>query len=205
MDKKEQIILAALELGAENGLGSVSMSQIAEKLGIRKPSLYNHFESKDAIIKAMYEYLREKSKKNLSLQSIDYGEFVRDKTAEQALMLSVRNYSDMNSQKDMVTFYKLIYSQRAVDPAAAGIMKEETQRMILSTKNLFYALQVHGKLSFTDVDAAAVSFAMTVHSMMDLMFDCACCGEEPPKDMLGNYIAWFCKEFGGKKNEKNAD
>ena len=33
MDKKEQIILATLELAAENGLGSVSMSQIAEKLG----------------------------------------------------------------------------------------------------------------------------------------------------------------------------
>ena len=205
MDKKEQIILAALELAAENGLGSVSMSQIAEKLGIRKPSLYNHFESKEAIIEAMYEYLRESSKKKISLQNIDYGEFVKGRTAEEALLISVGNYSDMNSQQEMMTFYKFIYAQRAVDSSAARIMKEETLRMILTTKNLFYALQIHGKLRFGDVDTAALSFAMTVHSIMDLMLDCAGCGEEPPKDMLKNYVLWFCKEFGGDKNEQDND
>ena len=61
MTKKEQIILATLELASQNGLGAVSMGQIADRLGIRKPSLYNHFESKEAIIAAMYEYLRERS------------------------------------------------------------------------------------------------------------------------------------------------
>ena len=38
------------------------MAQIAEKVGIKKPSLYNHFESKEALIKEMYEFIREKSK-----------------------------------------------------------------------------------------------------------------------------------------------
>ena len=201
MDKKEQIILATLELAAENGLGSVSMSQIAEKLGIRKPSLYNHFESKEAIIEAMYEYLRESSKKDSALGNFDCGEFVKDKTAKQALTMSVMNYIHMNSQKEMAMFYKLIYSQRAVDPAAARIMKNETERMILTTKNLFYALKVHGKINATDVDSAAVSFAMTVHSISDYLLDCTSCGEEAPMDMLKNYIEWFCKEPGGTKDE----
>ena len=47
MNKKEEIIIAVLDLAAEKGLGSVSMSQIAEKMGMRKPSLYNHFSSKE--------------------------------------------------------------------------------------------------------------------------------------------------------------
>ena len=199
MDKKEQIILTALELAAENGLAGVSMSRIADKLGMRKPSLYNHFESKEAIIAGMYEYLRERSKAQLSLQSIDYGELVRSRTAEEALNLAVSNYTSMNTQPELMMFYKLIYSQRAVDPAAAGIMREETQKMLLSTKNLFYALKVHGKLSVKDADAAAFSFAMTVHSAMDYTLDCICSGAEPPKDMLKDYIAWFCKEFGGEE------
>lgn len=65
MDRKEEIILAALELAAKNGLSGVTMSQIADKLGIKKPSLYNHFGSKDEIVSAMYRFLREKSKDKL--------------------------------------------------------------------------------------------------------------------------------------------
>ena len=45
MNRKEEIILAALELASVNGLKSVSMSQIADRVGIKAPSLYNHFKS----------------------------------------------------------------------------------------------------------------------------------------------------------------
>ena len=62
MERKEEIILATLELASENGLKSISMAQIAEKIGIKAPSLYNHFKSKDEIVKAMYCFLREKPK-----------------------------------------------------------------------------------------------------------------------------------------------
>ena len=135
------------------------------------------------------------------MQEIDYGGCEKNKTAEQSHMLSVNNYADMISQKEMITFYRLIYSQRAVDPAAARILREETQRMILSTKNMFYALQVHGKLNVRDVDAAALSFAMTIHSIIDYLTDCTVCGEASSREMLTNYIKWFCCEFGGDYNE----
>ena len=51
---KEKIIMATLELACENGLRSVSMSQIAEKAGIKKSSLYSHFSAKEEIITEMY-------------------------------------------------------------------------------------------------------------------------------------------------------
>jgi AcrR family transcriptional regulator len=38
----------------EKGLAGVSMSMIADKIGIKKPSLYKHFSSKDEIVEAMY-------------------------------------------------------------------------------------------------------------------------------------------------------
>ena len=65
MEKWEEIVLAALDLAAQKGLGNVSMSQIAEKAGIRKASLYNHFSSKEELIGEMYLYLREKAKETL--------------------------------------------------------------------------------------------------------------------------------------------
>ena len=42
-NRKEEIILTTLELAAEKGLAGVSMSMIADKIGIKKPSLYKHF------------------------------------------------------------------------------------------------------------------------------------------------------------------
>ena len=54
LSTKEKILQATLELAAKEGLGSVSLAQIAKKVGIQKPSLYNHFSSKDAIILELY-------------------------------------------------------------------------------------------------------------------------------------------------------
>lgn len=204
MDRKEEIILAALEIASQNGLSGVSMSGIAEKLGIKKPSLYNHFKSKEEIISAMYQYLRDRSKAKLSPAEVDYGELIKGKSAEEVLKLAVSNYENMCGDKEMFAFYKVIYSQRAVDPIAALILAEETRRMTTATKNLFYALKVHKKLQIDDIDTAAVSFAMTVHAVMDYQLDCLSAGETVQKDMLQNYIKWFCKQFGGK-NEENVD
>lgn len=205
MNRKEEILLVTLELAAENGLSNVSMAQIAEKIGIRKPSLYNHFKSKEEIIEAMYQYFRDKSKETLSLTDIDYGEFVKDKSMEEALQQSVSNYMNMNSGGKMFLFYKVIYSERAINPNAAKIMAEETRRMIIATKNLFYALQAHGKISIDGVDMAATSFAMTIHAMMDYQFDCSCSGEPVSQNMIQEFIKWFCNQHGGMNYEKNID
>lgn len=52
--RKKEIIMAALELAANKGLGSVSMNMIADKVGIKKLSLYNHFASKEELVEAKY-------------------------------------------------------------------------------------------------------------------------------------------------------
>ena len=66
----------------------------------------------------------------------------------------------MNQQEQMMMFYKVIYSERCIQPMAAKIMAEETERMILATKQLFYAMEIHKILHFQDADMSAVSFAM---------------------------------------------
>jgi len=54
MSKKDEIIDATSELFAEKGY-ELSMSDIAAKVGIKTPSLYSHFESKDEIIGIVLE------------------------------------------------------------------------------------------------------------------------------------------------------
>ena len=48
----------------EKGLANVSMSMIADKVGIKKPSLYKHFASKEEMVDAMYGDIRRQAKEN---------------------------------------------------------------------------------------------------------------------------------------------
>ena len=55
------------------------MSMIADKIGIKKPSLYKHFSSKDEIVEAMYQFPREQSKKNANIKPVDFSSFFKGK------------------------------------------------------------------------------------------------------------------------------
>lgn len=52
---KQEILEAALELFSVQGFEATSISQIASAVGIRKASLYSHFESKQAILDALVQ------------------------------------------------------------------------------------------------------------------------------------------------------
>ena len=193
-NRKEEIILTTLELAAEKGLAGVSMSMIADKIGIKKPSLYKHFSSKDEIVEAMYQFLRDKSKENANIKPVDYSILFSEKTAYEVLKGVVQGYINMNHQEQMLTFYKVIYSERSIQPMAAKIMAEETERMIIATKQLFYAMEIHKLLHFENADMSAVSFSMTVHGLMDYEMDQKYGYDEAPKNFLDESLKWFCEQ-----------
>ena len=196
MNRKEEIVLVTLELAAQKGLANVSMSMIADKIGIKKPSLYKHFASKEEIVEAMYEYLRRQAKEKANIKLIDYSTFFEGKRAYEILQSVVRGYIQMNHQEKMLNFYKVIYSERSLNPMAAKIVAEETDKMIIATKQLFYAMEVHKLLHFTNPDMSAVSFAMTIHGLMDYELDQSNgkCSDETGKNLLDDYLKWFCEE-----------
>lgn len=57
---KQEILEAALELFSVQGFEATSISQIASAVGIRKASLYSHFESKQAILDALVKEVLER-------------------------------------------------------------------------------------------------------------------------------------------------
>lgn len=211
MNRKEEIILATLELAAANGLKSVSMSRIADRVGIKAPSLYNHFKSKDEIVSAMYVYLREKALENRSPGFADPGDLA-EKSLEQILTESLRGYLGMIADPNLMLFFRVLYSERPINPLAAKIVLEETEHMLRSTKNLFYALAVHGKMKSEGADTAAMTFALTVHSLIDYGMDRITAGEADTSGgeslytkEMAEFIRWFCLQTGGKSNGQETD
>ena len=51
---RERILEAAWELARDEGLAAVSLREVARRVGMRAPSLYTYFPSKNAIYDAMY-------------------------------------------------------------------------------------------------------------------------------------------------------
>lgn len=54
-DTKQRILEKSLELFSAKGYDAVSVGEIAKAVGIKAPSLYNHFPSKQAIFDAIVE------------------------------------------------------------------------------------------------------------------------------------------------------
>ena len=51
---RREILEAAWELAQEQGLAEFTLRDVAERVGMRAPSLYTHFDSKNAIYDAMF-------------------------------------------------------------------------------------------------------------------------------------------------------
>ena len=201
-NRKEEIIEAVLSLAAEKGLGTISIQQIADKVGITTASLYNHFSSKEEIVNEMYEVLRTASKKAADVGEIDYDRIAEGRSLKEILTDSVASYKRMVNDQKMYFFNKIIMSERSINSAAAEIMVKETKKMINATKTLFYALQVKGVADFKDVDVAAFSFAMAVHAIIDYEFDMRFAGQKPEEEKLQDCIDEFCRIYDVKNKGK---
>lgn len=66
VDTKENILMTALRLFAQNGYEAVSVSTIAGELGVTKGALYKHYKNKrdifDSIVERMYQIDAERSR-----------------------------------------------------------------------------------------------------------------------------------------------
>ena len=51
---RREIVDAAWEIARQNGLSAVTLREVAGRIGMRSPSLYSHFDAKNAIYDAMF-------------------------------------------------------------------------------------------------------------------------------------------------------
>ena len=65
-NRKEEILIAALNLFARDGYEAVSVSQIAGELGMTKGALYRHYKSKKDIFNCIVERMKQQDSEQAS-------------------------------------------------------------------------------------------------------------------------------------------
>lgn len=55
LQSREEILDAALEVMDEAGVGDLNLTEVARRVGLRQPSLYQYFDSKTAVYDALFE------------------------------------------------------------------------------------------------------------------------------------------------------
>ena len=78
MDKRDDIMQAALELIAERGFHDAPMSMIARKAGVAAGTIYRYFENKDVLINDLFRKIEDKMSKVL-LDDYPHDKSVREK------------------------------------------------------------------------------------------------------------------------------
>lgn len=59
VNNKDKIFDVSIDLFSQYGYDGVSVRQIAQTVGIRESSIYNHYKSKEAILDSIFEYYIE--------------------------------------------------------------------------------------------------------------------------------------------------
>ena len=72
---KQEILEASLDLFSVQGFEATSISQIASAVGIRKASLYSHFESKQAILDAIVKVVLDSYAAHSIFARADWGQY----------------------------------------------------------------------------------------------------------------------------------
>ncbi|MBP1969951.1 AcrR family transcriptional regulator [Virgibacillus natechei] len=131
MHTKEKILASSIELFAVNGYAGTSMAKIADKVGIKKPSLYAHYKNKEALF-------IDVTKKMVD----EYVEFVRKSLDVQALNIKTVLYEsfkthvhDLARNDASIQFYNrfMQYPPKGLESELTASMEqsEEKARMLL--------------------------------------------------------------------------
>lgn len=153
---KESIIKSLLDTAFYKSAGGTSLSDIAESLGIKKASLYNHFESRSDIIEratsSCAEYL-----KSISFIPAEIENVAKKYPVETVLKGIVSRYVKMHEKAPLFQIYTFVESQKYFDIKTAQIIKEENEKLESQTEIVLVCLLNLEKIKITKEQIPGIS------------------------------------------------
>lgn len=196
-DTRQKIIGKALELFAERGYDAVSVGEIAQAVGIKAPSLYNHYPSKQAIFDAIVEstakrYEADTGKINIHVQNVSQDISVFTGITEDALFEKVRQIFLYSLHNETIrNFRRMMTIEQFRSPELAGLYsKRYVERLVEYHAGIFRALIAAGEIREDDPDTLAMMYVAPVLTLIGV------CDRQPEKEnecleKLRNHVCLF--------------
>lgn len=196
-DTKREIIEKALELFSERGYDAVSVGEIAAAVGIKAPSLYNHYKSKQAIFDAIVEdtsarYERDTDNLDVHVQDVtkDFATFGH--ITVQALTEKVRGiFLYSLHDKNVSLFRRMMTIEQFRSPELAALYSRRyVERILRYHAGIFRALIASGEICAEDPDALAMMYVSPVLTLIGI------CDRQPEREpecleKLQNHVQLF--------------
>lgn len=207
MNTKQRILDAALTLFAEKGYANVFVGQIAEAVGIKAPSLYKHFRSKQDIFNAILDEIKrsyEKQSGSLNMDGNDptadamvFSAIDEDELVRKTLGLFLYFLHDEYTFK----FRRMLTLEQYHDSDLSLLLsKQYVDDPLAHQSTLFAVLCAGGFLDHADTDIMALQLYSPVYLLLTM------CDRQPEREpeaisLLERHVRQFNRLYR-KEQEK---
>lgn len=182
-DTKQKILEKALELFAEKGYDSVSVGEIAKAVGIKAPSLYNHYPSKQAIFDAIVEqtarqYASDTGKIHVHLQDARLDAPGFETVSEEDLWEKVRLMFLYSLHTESISRFRrmLTIEQFRSMELAALYSRRVVERMVDYHAAVFRSLMEAGTIREEDPEGLAMQYVAPILTLIGI------CDRQPERE-----------------------
>ena len=182
-DTKQKILDEALRLFSERGYDAVSVGEIAQAVGVKAPSLYNHFPGKQAIFEAIVDstaarYEADTDKIDIHVQDAAQDIPVFTEITEDALFAKVRQIFEYSLHNDTIRrFRRMMTIEQFRSPELAALYSRRyVDRMIAYHAGIFRALIAAGEICAEDPETLAMLYVSPVLTLI------AICDRQPERE-----------------------
>ena len=201
MDTKKKILDVALTLFSEKGYGNVYVGQIAEGVGIKAPSLYKHYKSKQDIFDAILEEMRNRYNQQTFLLNITGSDFQSDSqfynniSEDELVKIGIGLFSFFLHDEYECKFRKMLTIEQFSNKELAELFSNqyfnEPQKY---QTGLLQMLIMQGLMKNEDANIMALQFFAPIYLLMTV------CDREPQREpealkMLEKHIRQFNRMY----------
>ena len=202
MDTKQRILDEALTLFSERGYANVFVNDIAEKVGIKAPSLYKHYKNKQAIFDAIIDEMSSKFEQQAQALSINGtnptadAEVYRSMDEDHLIKLGNDLFAYFLHDSYTKRFRKMLTLEQFKDKDLARVYSEQYFDRPLSYQGMLLGLLVaQGLLVTENVPIMTLHFYAPIYMLLTV------CDREPEREqealeLMEKHIRQFDKIYG---------
>ena len=205
MTTKEKILDEALTLFSEKGYANVFVGDIAEKVGIKAPSLYKHYKSKKAIFDAIIDEMNRRFAEQAKAMQING----TDAAADAGIYKSLPEDQLLKLGREFFLYYlhddynrkfrKMLTLEQFHDKDLAKVYSKLYVDDPLSYQGMLFGFMVTaGVLKTDNVQVMTLHFYAPIYYMLTI------CDREPEREpemlkLLDEHIKQFDRLYGRNK------